>query len=235
MSWNLFNNKSSPTIPTIKNKATYCIDITYTAPHGIEILEGLFDNAISIIEGNSPHIRKDNNYLYGGAIRDLVANMPIKGDLDILTTESNYINKLFSYNPKWKKEINHTTNLLYASTVAKYINIHGKKIDIIGCTDILAHILKTDLLCCCLLMTLDGRIYEMVEGALEDCLSKRLRTNPFDKKIIKEKLKNRITKLEDRGWKSEINLDEIQQVDDNISNSSPAMMYFKTQNNHWRV
>lgn len=230
----------------IEDSTEYFLNVTNIAPYGVEILEDLFDDAISTIERNEINKGKGKHYLYGGAIRDLLAGLPIEGDLDVLTTCIASLDTLFASNPKWgrvkeksipetqisvdkvKKDLadspslyslikkgdvtKETFDFLVKSkynAAHKYINIHRKQVDLIECSNIHAHVLNTDLLCCCLLMSLEGKIYEMVEGALADCQSRILRINPFCKTIEKEALKNRIDKLEKRGWTSIIKLEDI--------------------------
>jgi len=200
----------------IENSTEYSLDITRYGPHAVEIIEDIFDDAISLLERYETTFGKGKVYIYGGVLRDIISNSPIQGDLDVITTGSDALNELFSSNPRWGK---HNKKLSYAKydfkyfDNYKYINFYSKEVDIIGCKDIQNHVLKTDLLCCCLLMSLDGKIYEMVEGALNNCQTKKLNLNPLCTDLNKKKLINRIDKLKGRGWESEINIDEIKDVE----------------------
>lgn len=190
-------------------------NITDAAPHAIEVLESLFDNAISLVEDCENDFGKGRNYIYGGVLRDLIAELPITEDLDILSTYGMGLSHLFSENPKWSgyaKEKQQKSSR-YDASVYNYINFDQKQVDIIHCADILKHVLNSDLLCCCLLMDLKGQIYEMVEGALTDCQTKVLRINPLCKNLTKENLLCRIEKLEKRGWTSTIDLNTIKETE----------------------
>lgn len=66
-----------------------------------------------------------------------------------------------------------------------------------------------DIRCCGLIMTKDGRVYEVVEGAYQDCLDKVLRIHTINASLNVNRLKERIKKLEERGWTSEIDLKTV--------------------------
>ncbi len=66
-------------------------------PHAAEIIAERFDNALELMG--------KNGIVYGGAIRDLAAGMPIAGDLDIAVSHYGYPTVLgeFTTSSKWTK------------------------------------------------------------------------------------------------------------------------------------
>lgn len=65
-----------------------------------------------------------------------------------------------------------------------------------------------DFICCGIMMDTNGNVYEIVEGAENDCIKKILRINK-NANIKFRDLNRRIKKFVNRGWKSEINLTQI--------------------------
>jgi len=61
-----------------------------------------------------------------------------------------------------------------------------------------------DIVCCGVVMTHEGRIYELLPNAYNDCINRILRINKEAKNLNLEKLRTRIGKLTARGWKSDI-------------------------------
>lgn len=70
---------------------------------------------------------------------------------------------------------------------------------------------RVDITCCGLAMDRSGKVFEIIEGAYEDCKNKTLR---FNKAIIEsvniDRFRERVTKLEKRGWSSKIDIGRIE-------------------------
>jgi len=68
---------------------------------------------------------------------------------------------------------------------------------------------NVDIVCCGLMMDAAGRIFEVVKGAYRDCVNKVLNLNEGGLGIDIKALESRISKLEERGWISKINLRKL--------------------------
>lgn len=104
-------------------------------------------------------------------------------------------------------------------SVRTFINSSGRKLQIIiGKSNLFTlkeHppvliVKDVDFICCGIIMDIDGNVYEIIEGAKDDCIKKVLRINK-NADIEFHNLNERIKKLTNRGWKSEINLAQIRQ------------------------
>lgn len=101
--------------------------------------------------------------------------------------------------------------------VRTFINSSGQKLQIIiGKSNLftlkeqspILIVKAVDFICCGIMMDIEGNVYEIVEGAKDDCVKKILRINK-NADIKFHDLNKRIKKLTNRGWKSEINLAQI--------------------------
>lgn len=96
--------------------------------------------------------------------------------------------------------------------VTNFAGVSGQVVQIMtpsrSTKDLLADALilarTVDIRCCGIIMLSDGRIFEVVPGAAEDCLEGVLRLNPESGHIEARSTTQRIKKLTARGWKSEI-------------------------------
>lgn len=194
--------------------------------HISEILCAHFDGFDALVTANS--------IIYGGAIRDVLANLPLVGDLDIIVPENEFsrVCNNFLRSPRWLDTERSTTNnkvknILYKS---RYKNMPIKDTKTFKSVDdvfvqiisakrkfgeddnpILEVVKKTDIVCCGLIMESSGKIFEVVDGAVQDCRNRILRINKNNiGEVNLNKLKERIIKLESRGWKSEIDLADIE-------------------------
>ena len=104
-------------------------------------------------------------------------------------------------------------------SVRTFINSSGRKLQIIinksNLFTLKEHppvliVKDVDFICCGIIMDIDGNVYEIIEGAKDDCIKKVLRINK-NADIEFHNLNERIKKLTNRGWKSEINLVQIRQ------------------------
>lgn len=101
--------------------------------------------------------------------------------------------------------------------VRTFINSSGRKLQIIMSKSDLFTLEETsptfivetvDFICCGIIMDMNGNVYEIIEGAKDDCIKKILRINK-NANIEFDNLNKRIKKFVARGWKSEINLAKI--------------------------
>jgi hypothetical protein len=213
-----------------------------------ELIAERFDDAVDLMHSNA--------IVYGGAIRDILAGMPLQGDLDIATDGYSYkdTSKSFRKSPKWTEQGRRwqplsiatatksgrtvsgrttsnnpsrfksppssspyeDTNMPVADTTS-FVTYNDAKVQVVmakgqssdsfdAALDIVKHV---DFICCGLAMDNTGRVFEVIEGAYEDCKNKVLRLNKTTKNISVDNLKKRIAKLKNRGWESKINISAI--------------------------
>lgn len=196
-------------------------DITTTYPHSYEIVESISDDLMHILS----HV--PNSFIYGGLMRDIVAGMKLEGDIDIITTNSEQICRDLNKSCRWirkntygyddgsnfmdkygniaKKafDINYYINTYgYEAQIIRYISnlskpninpLHGRLLDEVRS--------RLDLRCCGIVMTGQGRVIEILEGAEKDCLDRVLHINKDCKQeMVLDALKARVEKLQKRGW-----------------------------------
>lgn len=194
-----------------------------------DILEEKFDDAMSLLE--------EGCIIYGGAIRDIFAGMPLRGDLDIGVPNSmfRHITANFNNSNRWinkshvlphKNSGIPTTAKKVISNVNTYQNINGDTVQLIAPVDMAASeiqgidfglidiVLNVDIVCCGLLSDIFGTVYEIVPGAVEDCKNRVLNFNGAIKitPTSIDRLNERIKKLKIRGWKSEIDVSKIKTI-----------------------
>lgn len=196
-------SKEKRTTEDIKeSKDIVLVNVSEEFPYVAELISNHFTDLWPVIETH------DNVLIYGGALRDIVAGLdPV--DVDLICLRSDTAIKSFSSNTRWAvdKKVGGSN-----SHNIKFRNIHSKIADITLCMDSspVPIIKRTDLLCCCLIMDVQGNLYEAVPGAIQDCKDRILRLNPScTSSIDKNRLLERIIKLGNRGWKSVIDLSLI--------------------------
>ena len=238
-------------------------------PYILELLAEKFDDATDLM--------CDSSLVYGGALRDILADLPIGGDLDIVSKgrDYTYMMQRFLESPKWTKEgwtptrpspqgaktnTNFGRNSFGDSFGARAKSpkpfAHSKKdyrnkglkigvktkdayrrggmkieatVSFLTFDDAKVQLIKSkipaptnfesaieavknvDIVCCGIAMDRDGRIFEVVEGAQEDCVGRILRLNKIVKNVNIANLERRITKLTKRGWVSKINIKRLRQ------------------------
>ena len=147
------------------------------------------------------------SYIYGGAIRDLVAYERIEGDLDIAIKERNYrmtreniTTKLPDYEITQPKEEYDFYGDLYALNHQEIYKKGDEEIHMVflSGSNPISIAEEVDFICCGLVMNKEGEISEILNGAYDDCKNKVLRLN--DKATIMGNLKKRIDHLTKRGW-----------------------------------
>ena len=199
-------------------------------PFASDLIAEKFDNILELLHPNA--------LAYGGAIRDITAGLSLKGDLDIVAAGADYdycISKV-SNSGKWR-EVNTVSAIVrkikgsdYSSNkaikkVSTFETFGNKRVELIkAVTQLDKHnltatleVIKTvDITCCGVAMDIYGNAYEILEGARQDCLDRVLKLNSLNSDSNIENLKNRIIKLEKRGWTSRINLDKATKMLDKI-------------------
>lgn len=190
---------------------------------GVYLIEDLaerFDNALSFLSQDS--------VLYGGAIRDLLAGLPVKGDLDVLVPSNSLrsIVEQFSQSNVWisiddiprmeapRKRGSRTPKFdtLGVTNVIEYQHANGAMVQLIEVSNqeaILEVITDVDIRCCGVGMYMNGNVFELLDDAYTDCKGKILVLNELTCDIVKERLVERIDKLISRGWTSTIKIEEI--------------------------
>lgn len=195
------------------------------APWVIEWIEAKFDDALLMLT--------DRCIIYGGAVRDILAKLPIAGDLDVAVPYSHYleVTQALGDSSRWictnpNKQTNQSYNDIYAkiiSSVTTYTNNSNEKLQLVKPVQTRTHqdseydegaitiVTNVDLLCCGVMMDVaTSKVYETNDGAHDDCINKVLNINPSMKKekskIRYEVLTNRVHKLVKRGWKDNTNV-----------------------------
>jgi hypothetical protein len=98
--------------------------------------------------------------------------------------------------------------------VCSFTDCNGKEVQIITSKqhtkdpfqDALYMVRMVDITCCAVLMTADGRVFEVVPGAFEDCKNRVLSLNESSTTVFIDALPSRVAKLEKRGWKNTIDV-----------------------------
>lgn len=179
---------------------------------GINIIEHIcevFDSAVELLP--------ETAILYGGAVRDSLAGVPIAGDLDVLLTpeDLHYAVNDFVRSPRWILINGKTSYKDYEGISFDYTAIHSfktvndKVVQLIPSTTVDTAVI-TDIICCGVVSDVTGNVYEAVNGAYRDCQEMVLNINEMAYKVMSvENLSNRIDKLVKRGWKSNISMEVV--------------------------
>lgn len=195
-------------------------------PWASEVISERFDGILELLS--------EGSFVFGGALRDIVAQQPLKGDLDIVATRSNYkeLTAKLVNSPKWQSDSPRVQNKPRRSiggfampdsspkhnyrgtplkTMMVFTDVDGCKVQVMTVDskkepkDMAREV---DLRCCGFVMDHNAQIFELIDGAVEDCNQKILTLNEVGKYCSNLDLaKERISKLVKRGWKSEVNLD----------------------------
>jgi len=195
-------------------------------PFAMDIIAERFDNILDLIHPNC--------FVYGGVLRDIVAGLPLEGDLDLVTSSRDYDYCIanISKSGKWRdvrdliKTITTTTKNGYKgnkniSKISAFETFNNRRVEIMqaesqipenNLTNSLNVVKSVDIRCCGIAMDIYGNAYEILKGAYQDCLDKVLRLNKLSTNSNIENLKNRIAKLERRGWTSKINIEKAEKT-----------------------
>jgi hypothetical protein len=180
-----------------------------------------FDNALELMSPNS--------IVYGGAVRDCLANKELLGDLDVAVSVEDVkkISESFQTNPKWVPmskiretigEEGSSAGLANAfapmSSMVVFNTLGNKQVQLITSKyrskDSLQNSIyiarMVDIVCCGVIMLSDGRVFEAIPGAYQDCIDGVLRVNNGADTIFLDALEQRVDKLVKRGWKNLIDV-----------------------------
>lgn len=190
-------------------------------PFASDLLTEKFDDILELIHPNA--------FVYGGALRDIAAGLPLEGDLDIVVSGKDYdycISRI-TKSAKWRSYYSRYDPLMkqdektgyrhskIISNVSVFETFGNRKVELVrakaqfskGYISASLEVVKAvDIKCCGLVMDIYGNAFEVVEGAHQDCLDRVLRLNKLDSGFNIENLKSRIAKLKDRGWTSKVNI-----------------------------
>ena len=191
-----------------------------------EVISERFDNALSMMSTQS--------VIYGGAVRDTIAEKELLGDLDIAVTPEAFseMSAAFQENPRWVPHdpsrsgpvVGKTRNsgdmareLAPMSNVSSFINMNGMVAQLITSNDhnkdrlqaAMFPARQVDIVCCGVVMLADGRVFEVLPGAFDDCKNGILRINEDSDTIYLDTLKSRVDKFIGRGWKNTINVEKV--------------------------
>ena len=179
---------------------------------GVNIIEHIcevFDSAVELLP--------ETAILYGGAVRDSLAGVPIAGDLDVLLApeDLHYAVNSFVRSPRWILINGKTSYKDYEGISFDYTAIHSfktvndKVVQLIPSTTVDTAVI-TDIICCGVVSDVTGNVYEAVNGAYRDCQEMVLNINEMAYKVMSvENLSNRIDKLVKRGWKNNISMETV--------------------------
>jgi hypothetical protein len=203
------------------------IDIPWALP----CLEERFDDALTMIGKGC--------LIYGGAIRDVIADLPIGGDLDVAVPHNqfNRVLRRFDTSSRWITQVKKGAPMFrnskaysegklksLISNMITYIDLSGAEVQLVQAAPsrvkdtehdegIMNLIRNVDILCSGVTMNVCGDTTEVVSGAVEDCENRELNINKdLDSKLVDAvMLRSRVRKLVKRGWKNNINLDEFKE------------------------
>jgi hypothetical protein len=191
-----------------------------------EVISERFDNALGLMSHQS--------VIYGGAVRDTIAEKELLGDLDIAVTPEAFAEMAikFQENPRWvvhdpsrsgpivgksRNSGDMARELAPMSNVSSFINMNGMVAQLITSNDqnkdrVQAAIYparQVDIVCCGVVMLCDGRVFEVLPGAFDDCKSGILRINDASETIYLDTLKSRVEKFISRGWENTIDVEKV--------------------------
>jgi len=182
--------------------------------------------------------------IYGGAVRDALAGMPLEGDLDISIppNEFNTVVKAFSVSTRWKTVDKGAPKfkspgkygkrrMPIISSIVEFEGISGARAQLICSNDSESSPAESalyiprnvDIICCGVVIDKDGIVYEVVEGAYDDCRRGILRLNEGMANPHIESLKERAAKLEKRGWVNKLNMKKAERLEHKKRPKSPRL------------
>lgn len=180
-----------------------------------EILIERFDNALDLLLPTS--------VVYGGAVRDALAGMPIKGDLDVASISRAFSNQFENIHSdvRWasknRKGFSPYEKETRISEIVELVNADGATIQIVSASRIgkddflsLASFVEgVDFVCCGVFLTYDGRLFEAVPNAIQDCKEKVLNINKASTWLKSNTIRPRATKLMERGWRCNFDIEKV--------------------------
>ena len=214
-------------------------------PFAIDMIAQKFDNILELIHPSA--------FVYGGCLRDIIAGFTLEGDLDIVATGKNYD---YCYSNiigcgKWRvirndvdgllRRINNKENYRINKAIGSLTSFEtfgNNRVDLVKAatpfsgnyiTSSLEVIKTVDIVCCGIAMDIYGNAFEVIEGAHQDCIDRVLRINNLNSTTSIENLKDRIAKLERRGWTSKINIDKTAKMLSKIEEAAKKESKEKTK------
>jgi len=183
---------------------------------------------ISEVFDDATEMMSESSIIYGGAIRDALAGMTLSGDIDIAvnTREYDSVVAKFRSSVKWISK-NNPNNIRMNSSkpdyriwlpklsnLSSFVHMNGNIAQVISVNtkDVCSIVRDVDIVCCAVIMTYDGHVFEVVAGAHEDCIAKVLRLNKTKNVVNISETPERIKKLVGRGWKSLITDKQIERA-----------------------
>jgi len=189
---------------------------------------GWVNEKISEIFDDATEMMSENSIIYGGAIRDALAGMTLSGDIDIAVSTKEYDSVVakFRSSVKWiaKNNLNNIRMnsskpdyriwLPKLSNMSSFVHMNGNIAQVISVStkDVCSIVRDVDIVCCAVIMTYDGHVFEVVAGAHDDCIAKVLRLNKTKSIVNINGTPERIKKLVGRGWKSLITDKQIERA-----------------------
>lgn len=198
-----------------------------------EMVMERFDNALELM---SPHsIIYGGAIRDCVAGKELLGDL----DFAVTAEDFGYISEAFQTNPKWiptipeepgdgsglfqpvlkavKNSGDMAKTLAPMSGVSSFVTMGGKIVQLITSKyqdrDPLQSAIyvarMVDIVCCGMIMLCDGRVFEAVPGAYQDCMDGVLRLNKSSDTIYLDALGTRVEKLVNRGWKNTINVAKV--------------------------
>jgi len=188
------------------------------APWVVEVICETFDDALNFLI--------EDTFVYGGAVRDAIAGLPLVGDIDISADPDGFEEIMHSLikSVTWervagiqllKNKSSKDNGLVVPMCgTSQFRNVRDKRMDLVSSkyksktsADVSLYPARTvDFRCCGVALSVDGTVYETVEGALSDCKDKVLVLNKNVLDVNEQVLTERIKKLSERGWTSRIDI-----------------------------
>lgn len=211
----------------------------------IETISEKFDDAIDMLTTNS--------VIYGGAVRDCLAGKKLLGDLDILVPYEEYhsLTNRFMTNPKWvltkrnkqsstyKMAIVNNKQLFGLPYFTSFKTLDNREVQIIPLPSTnnntifqtITHFVKqVDIVCCGVILTNEGKAFEVVPNAYKDCKKNILRLNNLLNVTNLKHFQQRVKKLVLRGWINEMNFNQIiKNVNNRSQNKKTTKKLYKNQ------
>jgi len=190
--------------------------------HVSEVIAEQFDDALEFMTPNT--------IVYGGAVRDVLADLPLVGDLDLAVApaELETLRYAFETSAKWVDSdmLERTASVpilgkspfglpsMPMAGITQFSTINGATVQLIASASFqkgnlekaLYMARQVDIVCCGVVLLSDGRVFEALPGAYEDCRNRVLRINEYSDTIYVDALPSRVEKLVGRGWKSDIDV-----------------------------
>ncbi len=201
-------------------------------PYLREIDAPWINEVISERFGNATELLTPNAVIYGGATRDALAGLPLLGDLDISVPpqELPHILGVFDDDVRWRRRNaeegplarlrNSNPNRadeLPMQEIVEFVTFDDAVVQIMVSNTqgkdkfqkALGLARQVDLICCSIVLTSDGRVFETLENGRQDCLDRVLRANLASPTIHLDSMPQRIEKLSGRGWVNQVDMPAV--------------------------